>query len=66
MAECDHLELLTSENDECVGKVKQFLEAGWRCSRGIKGSHCSLQFPKAVVLENLNNCMELYHMENWT
>ena len=63
MAECDHLELLTSENEERVGKVKQFLEAGCGCSRGIKGSHCSLQFSKAVVLENLNNCMELSHGE---
>ena len=63
MAECDHSELLTSENEECVGKVKQFLEAGCRCSRGIKGSHCSLQFSEAAVLENLNNCMELSHGE---
>lgn len=57
------MELLTSQNEECVGKVKQFLEAGCRCSRGIKGSHCSLQFSGAAVLENLNNCMELSHEE---
>ena len=29
MAECDHSGLLSSENEEFVGKVKQFLEA--RC-----------------------------------
>ena len=28
MAECNHLELLSSENEEFVGKVKQFLDAG--------------------------------------
>ena len=53
MAECDHSELLTSESEECVGKVKQFFEAGYGCSRGVKGSHCSLQFSEAAVLENL-------------
>lgn len=57
------MELLTSQNEECEGKVKQFLEAGCRCSRGIKGSHCSPQFSEAAVLENLNNCMELSHEE---
>ena len=57
------MELLTSQNEECVGKVKQFLEAGCRCSRGIKGSHCSPQFSEKAVLENLNNCMELSHGE---
>ena len=46
-----------------MGKVKQFLEAGCRRSKGIKGSHCSLQFSEAAVLENLNNCRELSHGE---
>ena len=44
-------------------KVKQFLQAGCGCSRGIKGGHCSQQFSKAAVLVNLNNCMELSHGE---
>lgn len=36
-----------------MGKVKQFLQAGYR----------SLQFSEAAVLEHLNNCMELSHGE---
>ena len=63
MGECDHSELVTSDSEEFVGKVKQFLEAECGCARGIKGGHCSLQFSEAAVLENLNNCMELSHRE---
>ena len=62
MAECEQLELLI-DKEEIVEKVKQFLQAGCGCSRGIKGGHCSQQFSKAAVLVNLNNCMELSHGE---
>lgn len=62
MDEGDQVELLI-DKEEIVGKVKQFLQAGCGCSRGIKGGHCSQQFSEAAVLVNLNNCMELSHGE---
>ena len=62
MAECDQVELLI-DKEEILEKVKQFLQAGCVCSRGIKGGNCSQQFLEAAVLVNLNNCMELSHGE---
>lgn len=44
-------------------KVKQFLQAGCGCSKGIKGGQCSQQFSEAAVIANLSNCMELSHEE---
>ena len=44
-------------------KVKQFLQAGCGCSKGIKGGQCSQQFSEVAVIANLNNCMELSHEE---
>ena len=44
-------------------KVKQFLQAGCRCSKGIKGGQCSQQFSEVAVIANMNNCMELSHEE---
>ena len=63
MAECNCAELVRSENDEIVEKVNKFLQAGCGCSLGFKGGQCSQQFLEAVVLGNLNNCMELSHGE---
>lgn len=62
MDEGDQVELLI-DKEEIVEKVKQFLQDGCGCSRGIKGGHCSQQFSEAAVLVNLNNCMELSHGE---
>ena len=55
MAECDHLDMLKSE--EIIAKVTKFLQEGCRCSHGTKGSQCCKQFSKEVVLSNVNNCL---------
>ena len=62
MAECELADDLV-DSEEIVAKVKKFLEEGCKCSQGVKGSYCSQQFQKEVVLSNLNNCLELSHGE---
>ena len=61
MAECDHLDMLKSE--EIIAKVTKFLQERCRCSHCMKGSQCCEQFSKEAVLSNLNNCLELSHGE---
>ena len=58
------MELLTSQNEECVGKVKQFLEAGCRCARALKVVTVLYNSRRQLYWKiNLNNCMELSHEE---
>ena len=56
MAETD---LADKENEKVLEKVKKFVKDGCGCALGAKGVPCSEQFTEAVVLFNLNNCLEL-------
>ena len=60
MAENDQGEM---ENEQVIEKVKRFMRAGCGCALGTKGGPCSGQFSEAVVLFNLNNCLELSNDE---
>lgn len=59
MAETD----LAEKENEVFEKVKKFLKDGCDCALGAKGVPCSEQFTEAVVLFNLNNCLELSNDE---
>ena len=61
MADSDLLDRF--KNDEIIAKVDKFLQEGFGCYHGMKGSQCCQQFSKEAVLSNLNNCLEFSHGE---